>query len=229
MAGGPGTPGARRDGSHREPLMRANDNPFAVHRIHSLRFQFQDGETLESLSARFWAQVDLGKRRQVLLGHHGTGKSTLLSELGRCWKADGIALIWLNGAAPDWSSLRTGATFFFENSARSVVLIDSGERLSRWDWLRIWWRLGRVPILFTAHRGGKLPILYNCRSTFLGFEQLCRELLGERWSEFDHRCPTPMRREIFEQERGDIRQCFFELFDRMAQGTGPFGPTTRIM
>lgn len=209
--------------------MRASENPFSVQRIHSLPFQFDGAETLANIQQRFWDQVARGQRRQLILGHHGVGKSTLLRELGDCWQAAGWSVVWLNGA-----DLRLGAIGQRTRKGRidgtqQVLLVDSAERISWWDWVRIWVHFRGTPILQTAHVAGRLPVLYQCRSTYQLFEQLCRDLLRDRWSGFDAEYPRSVRRQLFETHGGDLRQCFFELFDRMAQGTGPFGQSTRIM
>jgi energy-coupling factor transporter ATP-binding protein EcfA2 len=210
-------------------MMRASENPFAVQRIHSLQFRFEGAETLESVQRRFWEQVDRGHRRQVLLGHHGTGKSTLLRELADLWTAMELDVVWLKGADLPQKFVPRRRGRGEKDARRSVVLIDCAERLSVWGWLRIRWRFGRSPILQTAHAADRLPVLYECRSNFLLLDQLCRELLGERWAGFEATCSVSVRREVFAEQGGDIRQCFFELFDRLAQGTGPFGQSTRIM
>ncbi len=209
--------------------MRASENPFSVQRIHSLPFKFDGAETLANLQQRFWNQVACGQRRQVILGHHGVGKSTLLRELGAYWQAAGCGVVWLNGADLRLGSYRPWSRKRRTDGRQQVVLVDSAERLSWWDWFRIWVRFRGTPVLQTAHSAGRLPVLYQCGSTYQLFEQLCVELLGDQWHRFDAACPLSVRRELFETQGGDLRQCFFELFDRMAQGTGPFGRSTRII
>ncbi|MDP1560152.1 MAG: ATP-binding protein [Pirellulaceae bacterium] len=209
--------------------MRASENPFAVQRIHALPFQFEGTESLESVQQRFWDQVEQGQRRQGLLGQHGSGKSTLLRELGQYWQARNLDVVWLNGANLRFGLAGQRAKRPLLDSRQRVLLIDSAERLSAWDWVRIRWRFGRLPILQTAHSADRTPVLYHCRSTYGLFEELCRELLGGRWMEFNSTFPAADRRQIFVEHGGDIRQCFFDLFDRLAQGTGPFGQSTRII
>lgn len=209
--------------------MRASENPFAVQRIHALPFRFEGTESLESVQQRFWDQVKRGQRRQGLVGQHGSGKSTLLRELGEYWQGRNLDVVWLNGANLRFGSAGQRARHPRSDSRQRVLLIDSAERLSVWAWIGIRWRFGRWPILQTAHLAGRIPVLYHCRPSYAQFEELCRELLGGRWTEFDSTFPAADRRQIFVEHGGDIRQCFFELFDRLAQGTGPFGQSTRII
>jgi hypothetical protein len=201
--------------------MRASENPFAVQRIHALRFQFDGTESIAGLAGKFWERVNLGQRSQVLLGGHGSGKSTLLHELGQFWREAGLDVIELNGAhrgvSTEWKSLRRDRVL----GRNSIVLIDSGERLVWWDWLRLWWHLNHSAVLMTAHAAGRLAVLYHCQPSFQQFDSLCRNLVLENWDMFDAAWPPVERQRLFAKHGGDIRQCFFELYDGLAQGTGP--------
>ena len=58
-------------------MLRARDNPFAVQRVHAIRYRLA-GITWEELLERLAA---LGFRA-ALVGPHGHGKTTLLEDLG---------------------------------------------------------------------------------------------------------------------------------------------------
>lgn len=210
-------------------MIRASENPFSVQKIHALPYWFGEADSVESLAEKFWSQVALGQRRQVLLGAHGTGKSTLLREIGRCWEVQGRTVVRLDGAKLRLTSDQTNRTNGRCETLRRVLLVDSAEKLSWFDWVKIWWRFDNAPVLATVHKQGRFAVLYHCRASFEHFELLCRELVGDDWEWFSEQCPREQRSKIFEARNGDIRQCFFDLYDRVAQGPGPLGQKSRIM
>lgn len=214
--------------------MHAGANPFSAQRIHALPYVFADGETLGSLQERFWREVASGWRRQVLAGPHGSGKSTLLRELGAEWAARGCQVLWLDGKdascrVRSWAELVADASRSAVESpagrsedltGHRVLLIDSGERLTRFARFRLWWRLGRCQTLSTSHRQRGERVLYHCRPRLEVFLELCDRLLRE--SELPDR-PDWNRESlgrIFVEHGGDIRASFFALYERMAVAGG---------
>lgn len=210
-------------------MIQASENPFSVQKIHALRFWFDGADSVANLAEQFWNQVALGRRRQVLVGGHGSGKSTLLREIGRFWEVEGRTVIRLDGAKLRLNSDQSKRTIPPSDAPGRVLLVDSAEKLSWLDWARIWWRFGNVPVLTTTHNQGHFAVLYHCRATFDHFEYLCRRLVADDWEWFSAQCPQEQRLKVFETWNGDIRQCFFDLYDRVAQGTGPLGQKSRIM
>ncbi len=211
--------------------MHAGKNPFSVQRIHSLAYVFEDGESLAGLAARFWESVGKGQRRLAICGGHGSGKSTLLRELGLFFAAAGTKVCWLDargqvdigfGGAGD--SRTAGLEGRFQGDASSdassgkcwlgqpVVLVDSGERYTWWEWQRIRWRYRGWALLTTSHRPDWLPVLYGCRPSFATFSHLCHTLLeGTKPSLLEFDDPNRLA-ELYARHEGDLRQCFFELY-----------------
>ncbi|MBL8889675.1 MAG: hypothetical protein JNL67_06830 [Planctomycetaceae bacterium] len=209
--------------------MQASENPFSVQRIHALRFWFAGSGSVEALAAKFWDRVAQGERRQVLLGGHGSGKSTLLREIGRFWEVEGRPVIRIDGAKLLVNSEPAKRANRLERRLGQVLLIDSAEKLPWIEWLRIWWKFRNTPILATAHRPGRFAVLYHCRPSVADLERFCEELVGGDGGWFREQCPREQLAQIFTAWNGDIRQCFFELYDRVAQGTGPLGQKSRII
>ena len=77
--------------------MRARDNPFAVDRIHTIRYRPQNG-TLADLLKRL---KELNYRAAVI-GPEGSGKTTLLEDLERAFAGQGVKtrMVFVNDASP---------------------------------------------------------------------------------------------------------------------------------
>lgn len=214
--------------------MHAGANPFSTQRIHALPYLFADGETLGGLQERFWLGVAAGWRRQVLAGPHGSGKSTLLRELGAEWAARGCQVLWLDGTDPSvrvraWEAIAGEAGRALAESAgggsddlagNRVLLIDSGERLTRVARVRLWWRLGRCPTLLTRHRERGERVLYRCRSRLEVFQTLCERLLRKREAGGRLDWDNQSLARIFAEHGGDMRASFFALYERVAAADG---------
>ncbi len=214
--------------------MHAGANPFSTQRIHALPYVFADGETLGGLQERFWRGVASGWRRQVLAGPHGSGKSTLLRELGADWAARGCQVLWLDGTDSRcrvrvWGELGADASRSAVESpgggvrdlaGQRVLLVDSGERLTRFARLRLWWQLGGCPTVSTSHRERGERVLYRCRPRLEVFLELCARLLrgpdAVGQLAWDQECLA----RVFVEHGGDMRASFFALYERMALAGG---------
>jgi hypothetical protein len=204
--------------------MHAGENPFSVQRIHRLPYLFADDVTLAGMSDLFWQRCERGWRRQVLVGPHGSGKSTLLRELGDYWGSQGILVQRL--AAPDFprpeardAAWRAAADLRSEVDQRGlarrrVLLVDGGERLSWIRWQQLQWRYRRFGILMTTHRRGRLPVLSECQTSAERFVALCRALLKDQPMRVQAAFALPVLCEVYDRQRGNVRNCFFELYDR---------------
>ena len=224
--------------------MHAGANPFSTQRIHALPYVFADGETLCGLHARFWRGIASGWRRQVLAGPHGSGKSTLLRELGADWAARRCQVLWLDGTdascrVRSWAELAAEPSRSLAESpvggsedlaGQRVLLIDSGERLTRFARLRLWWRLGGCPTLSTSHRERGARVLYRCRPRLEVFLELCDRLLHESGLHESGLHESGLRGRldwnqeslgrVFVEHGGDMRASFFALYERMAAAGG---------
>lgn len=184
-------------------MIAAKDNPFAVSRLHRLRFRSADGGSHELLS-RF---MHLGMRGAVI-GPCGSGKTTLMLELQALLKGRGhdVRYIRLERAIKSrpWQ---------IANSAKTgqILLIDGAEQLG-WSCKFVIYALCRraAGVLASSHCAVGLPILIETRTTKDTLIELVRELeRGPRFSDAQLAA-------IYEAHGGNVRECFRELYDLSA-------------
>lgn len=223
--------------------MHADQNPFRTQQIHRLPFQFiEAGQTIEE-----WvAQLGLpGHRRGVqgaIVGDHGRGKSTMLKAIERVLQSRQIPTCFLSAAPgnrnrrqiPDQgqshpakpinhgSVLETVRTAISNHGPETVVLLDSGECLSWWQWWRLRQLTRQVSLITTLHREGRLPTLYRCRDSLSIFLEHCHRLLAESDAEnsaITGSLDEDFLRRVYQQARGNSREAFFQLYSYCSQQT----------
>lgn len=188
-------------------MLAARDNPFRMQRIEALRYRLDDGgwrRLLTRFAANRW--------RGVLVGPHGSGKTTLREEIGRRLRADGWVvreLVLGDDRVVAWPDLRA---LLDGGDARTLLSLDGLDRLGA----LMWWRLKRAAhgiggILATSHVAGRLPTLHRHHTSVSLLRELVEELVPHRvplpgWSE--RRCD-----ELFARHRGDVRACLRALYD----------------
>ncbi len=171
--------------------MRARDNPFAVDRLHALRFR---GALPVALLTQARA---LG--RGAVVGSEGSGKTTLLLEVA--------ALV----TGSTWIQLRRDARALTAQhrvlikAARDVVFVDGADLLPFLDrrWLAKHTR--DVPVLGTLHAPGWLPTLARLSTSPALLDELVRELTG---------ASLPDRDALYHRHGGNLRAALFDLYDR---------------
>jgi hypothetical protein len=185
--------------------LRARDNPFAVQRVHAIRYRLAGvtwEELLESLAA-------LGFRA-ALVGPHGHGKTTLLEELGARLAERGFRI---RTATLRQGERRLGAersaALFRDPDPRDLLLVDGAEQLDALSWWTLRLR-GRAAagLIVTSHQPGLLPTLHECRTT--------PELLAGIVAELAGRADGEEVAELFARHGGDLRLALRELYDRAA-------------
>ncbi len=181
-------------------FVRAGDNPFRSSRLESLKYTFERGSHEQLLK-----QCELFKYRGAIVGAHGTGKTTLLRELqdhlrGKHFETELISLHdWCR--TPQWRNLEAAAR------RKAIIFLDGAELLSRFAWFRLRCITRHAAgLILTSHTPGLLPTLYTTTTSFELFEQLTRELLEGEY-------PAESLRSLYEKYQGNLRQCFFELYD----------------
>jgi len=186
--------------------MRARDNPFAVHRLHALRFRLTQADWRDVL-ARL---RDLSFRAAVV-GPEGSGKTLLLEELGV--RLGGLGLV------PRLLTLHRGqrrptpeerAALLAGLGPADIVLIDGADELGplAWSGLARASRAG-AGLVLTAHRPGLLPTLWTCATSLELLADLVRELVGtEEAGALQERLVA-----LFDHHRGDLRAALRALYD----------------
>lgn len=187
-------------------MLPARDNPFRMQRIESLSYRLdQDG--WQGLMRRFAAH----RWRGVLVGAHGSGKTTLREEIESRLRHEGWQVRSLimgderRVGWPDLNDLIAGA------GAKTMLTLDGLDRINTLTW----WRLCRATrsvggILATSHVHGRLPTLHHHHTSAELLRGLVHELVQQNHNPapFLARC-TP----LFDQHGGDIRACLRRLYD----------------
>ncbi len=171
----------------------AERNPFRTACLHALAPQLD--EPLSAVLARFTAQG----RRGVLVGVHGSGKTTVLEALAPHLGE----VIWLRLRHDRAHNRRALAAM--PRRVNGVLLIDGLEQLGP----LAWWQMRRraSAILATSHHRGRLPLLR--------LHQTSAELLESLVSSLGQ--PPPLdAQQLVARHRGNLRDCLRELYDRAA-------------
>jgi len=183
-------------------------NPFAVARTDRLEFRFPTADWVETLS-----RLKALGYRGAIRGPQGSGKTTLLEQTHQrlvtaghhCWRTRTEL-----GRTAQARQLQT----CFAQPAGTILLIDSAEQLSRWNW----WQLVRG----SAQRSQGLVVTLDRPSCLLGdwvrtetTPELFLELLAELLPQPD-RALQSAARAAFARHRGNLRAAFRELYDCFA-------------
>lgn len=182
--------------------MRANENPFRSSAIAEIRFRIsakQQRLLLNHLRIENW--------HGCILGPHGTGKSVLLEDLGRALEEERVEVVraFLNSSSTEIErkdavdragSLRAG----------QVCLIDGGEALGRFHWLRLIRRARRngSGLVATVHRPCGLPVLHTTAPNLSLALDLAARLAGDGWND----ALAAVAEGAFHQNGGNMREVF---------------------
>lgn len=158
--------------------------------------------------------------RGAICGPHGSGKSTLLGHLLAAAAARGLRtrVVSLRSQAD-----RGRAVVAIVAAARQGQLlgVDSWEKLGPAGRPLAWLAVGcGVQLVATMHEpAAHWPVLVNIQPN----AELFRRLVADLLTRADHRLATavafdpPQLDAIFRRHRGNVREAFFELYDRFEQ------------
>ena len=135
-----------------------------------------------------------------IVGPHGTGKSTLLLGLLKCYENRGekVRFLFFND---QHRRIPDDITFQEEQ-----LFVDGMEQLPKWEQVRFRYRAKRL--IFTVHRPlWFIPILYRTQPQFSVFVEIVRQLLPVLPDE-------SVLREVFDRSGCNFRSAFFDLYDR---------------
>ena len=187
--------------------MKARDNPFASHRIEALAYRFPADEDWEKLLARLQAV----NWRGAIIGAHGSGKTTVLTQLEPLLITRGFQPRRVTLRAPDQPAERQQALASISTmKAPDFLILDGAEMLTTRQWLSL--QSGAAACagcLITQHRTGRLPTVLHCEGTPMLLEELVQELC-------DASLPDGEASRLFARHHGNLRECFAELYDRWA-------------
>lgn len=189
------------------PGVLPQENPFCSGAIERLEFRLPAGFTWDSLIAKLANVNWIG----AVVGPHGSGKSSLLDQLAPRLEQHGLKpRIYRLTAESGQADKDALLAIVREMRAPDMLLLDGAEQLSTRQWLPL-----RVAVdslagcVVTLHRTGRLPTLMETETTPALFTELIADLTG---------CTLPPGEaaSIHARHRGNMRECFRELYDRWA-------------
>jgi len=184
---------------------RPADNPFASHRVETLRFRGCAVPWFE-LERR----IDVLGGRAAIVGPKGSGKTTLLEELCRRLQPP---VILVRSQASDLRPYRTAIQQLPKPvTEKHTILVDGAEQLGALGWRRFMNRTRRARrLVATLHQPGRLSALLECSTSAGLLHDLVRELAPENTISL-----APALDDLFHRHGGNIRMCLRELFDEFA-------------
>jgi len=204
------SPNTRKEEGIARHTVAAAENPFRVSRLAALPYR-APGFDWDA----FLEQIAAADYRGAIIGAHGHGKTTLLRELAMRLEGRGFipVCVFLNRGCPDFAPGRF-RELRRSLSPRNIVLLDGAEQLGFWTWRRFRRAVRRASgLIITAHHAGRLPTLYECRTS----PELLEEILGE----LVPAAPASLRndaRRLFFQHQGDLHRILLALYDCSVEG-----------
>jgi hypothetical protein len=192
--------------------LRARDNPFRSERVLQVRYRLA-GITWTELLGRCAAL----NYRAALIGPHGSGKTTLLEDLEPRLREQGFGprFIRLDEETPRFAP---GAIrrLFAGMAATDILLFDGAEQLSLPAWCWFNWQARRYGgLIITTHRAGRLPTLFECKTSPQLLTEIAAVLLES---------PCELLQEtagaLFRKHRGNLREALREWYDRESESRG---------
>ena len=190
--------------------MRAGDNPFRTERILAQRYRlrgFTWGELLDRCEAM--------RYRGALIGPHGSGKTTLLEDLRPLLQERGFGTRFLR-LDTDRHAFAPGflRALFAQTPAGDILLFDGAEQMHPCVWLWFRWRARRAAgLIVTTHRAGRLPTLWECRTSPELLAGIAADLLA-----VPHGALGESATWLFRKHHGNLRNALREWYDWEADG-----------
>ncbi|MCX5645387.1 MAG: hypothetical protein NTZ17_12040 [Phycisphaerae bacterium] len=189
--------------------MKARDNPFAVERVHTIRYR-----PLHTTFDRLLVRLHELNYRAAITGPEGSGKTTLLEDLQRVFQGKGVKtnLVFVNDAShfdsPACRRLLSGLT------RDQIILLDGADLIRRSDWslLKRHTITHAYGLVITSHRRGLLPTLIECSTT----PALLREIVTDLQPQ-SRTLTTEFLDSLYDRHQGNLQACLRELYDVYAQ------------
>ena len=189
--------------------MRARDNPFAVERVHAIRYR-----PLHTTFAEILTRLEELNYRAALVGPDGSGKTTLLEDLQKSLAEKGIGtrMVFVNDTAP--LSEPACRQLLSETTRDEILLLDGADLISRscWSLIKRHTITHASGLIVTSHRPCLLPTLIECTTSPSLLRDIAHELEPPDGSLSAECLDT-----LFQRHEGNIRNCLRDLYDLHAQ------------
>lgn len=197
----PAEPRTRPGGARRRPC----ENPFRVARLDALRYVESDLAVDETL-----AKLERHGMRGALVGPHGTGKSTLLRELGDRLLGWGLSPMPLFMNADERGTLpRSWRSAVRTAGHGDALLLDGYDLLPYWARAKVLYASrGASAVIVTTHRRCAFRTIARTQSSPALLRKLVTELTDEDAADRVD-CEA-----LWQQHTGNLRDALRELYDR---------------
>lgn len=191
--------------------MRACDNPFRTERVLDVRYR---------LSGATWAELlgrcDRLRNRGAIIGPHGSGKTTLLESLEPRLRERGFRTHFIRLDAEHRAlDARFASVLFADLTADDIVLFDGAEQMNPLAWRRFRWRVRHAAgLIVTTHQSGRLPTIWECRTSPQLLAGIAAELLQGSSASICRQAEI-----LFTKCHGNLRDALREWYDLAAEGT----------
>ena len=190
--------------------MHANNNPFRRSEIAKLRYKLNDVQ-MHALTSLLQKHHYSG----VILGPHGTGKSTLLEDLQSRLTDLGRSTQYLrlHRESPKQEK-RQAIKNILLLPKDSILFLDGGENLGWLRWLLFSFQLrwNKVSVIATVHYPCPLPTLFRTRKDTSLMLKLTQQLAGEFWSPY----LKNLALKTYRQNNGNMREVFRACYLNLA-------------
>ena len=185
--------------------MRARENPFAAERIERIAFR-----PLDRSFGQLMTELERMEYRAAVLGTDGSGKTTLLGQIQEHLSRRGFVVKSIFTSLAEPLTRQNRRTFLAQLKPGEIVLLDGADHLSFLGWPRFKRNLLRLAwgLIITSHKAVLMPTLFECLTT----EELLAELVQELLDGTDGIDQIDLT-EIYNQHRGNIRDCLRHLYD----------------
>lgn len=188
--------------------MKASLNPFSSRHIESLLYSPTTliwDEIMERLSSL--------NNRAVIVGREGTGKTTLLEEIGKKLKLSGYEILYYRLDQKDQKPI----SYFIKNLEKNLlkkyaILLDGPDKMSYFSWKLCCLKTRKAgAFIATSHKPGYFPILLTTNTS----PELLHKLICQLLKNKDMISLAEIQR-LFDFHKGNIRLIFRELYDKWA-------------
>ncbi len=187
--------------------MKARDNPFAVERVHAIRYR-PVNTTLDAILARLHEL----NCRAAITGPEGSGKTTLLENLQGALERAGhnTRLVFVNDTSP--LDAPTCRRLLAELTSDEVMLLDGADIIARscWSLIKRHTITRAYGLVITSHRPGLLPTLIECSTTPALLAGIVNELRPPGLA------VPPDLDSLYQRHQGNLRACLRDLYDLYA-------------